>query len=108
MVGAAVAEAVWTEYGAFLKSFATTLTPPPAVASLAASLTLCLAHKVLGQEATHKEAASGLLHYFLMHEGVNTGSVLRENLHKKTLMYYIICHLASFYTQFINMSIPCT
>lgn len=70
MIGATVVEAVWKEYGPFVKSFATTLTPPQAVASLAASLTLCLA-QVLGQVPTHKEAASGLFHYFLTHEGVN-------------------------------------
>lgn len=72
MIGVAVVETVWKEYSPFLKSFATTSTPPQAVASLAASLTLCLA-QVLDQMGTHKEAASGLFHHFLMHEGVNPG-----------------------------------
>ncbi|KAG0716880.1 Protein MMS22-like [Chionoecetes opilio] len=72
VAGAAVVEAVWREYGPFLKSFATTLTPPKAVPSLAASLTLCLA-QLVDQAATHKEAASGLFHCFLNHESVSPG-----------------------------------
>ncbi|KAK8401117.1 hypothetical protein O3P69_002698 [Scylla paramamosain] len=75
MVGAAVVEAVWKEFGPSLKSLSTTSAPPQPVASLAASLTLCLV-RVLGQVATHKEAASGLFHYFLTHEGVSTGCSL--------------------------------
>lgn len=72
-VGEAVVEAVWKEYGPFLKSHATTLTPPQALSSLAASLTLCLSQKVLGQAPSNKEAASSLFHYFLTHENVNPG-----------------------------------
>ncbi|XP_045122728.1 protein MMS22-like isoform X2 [Portunus trituberculatus] len=71
MVGPAVIEVVWKEFGPSLKSLATSSTPPQAVASLSASLTLCLVG-VLG----HKEAASGLFHYFLTHEGVSTGCSL--------------------------------
>ncbi|XP_069953800.1 protein MMS22-like isoform X2 [Cherax quadricarinatus] len=70
-MGSEVVEVIWKEFGTFIKSQATTLTPPAALASVAASLTFCLGRESSSSTSGLREAALGLFTYFLTNEAVN-------------------------------------
>ncbi|XP_064100133.1 protein MMS22-like [Macrobrachium nipponense] len=69
--GMEVIETIWKEFGIFIKSQATVLTPPAVLGSVAASLTLSLALYHQNNIDGMKETPSGLFIYFLSNEAVN-------------------------------------
>nr|XP_045584951.1 protein MMS22-like [Procambarus clarkii]XP_045584952.1 protein MMS22-like [Procambarus clarkii] len=70
-IGSEVIEAIWKEFGAFIKAHAGTLTPPAALASVAASLTFCMGQERNRPSSGLREAALGLFTYFITNESVN-------------------------------------
>ncbi|KAK7063030.1 hypothetical protein SK128_027972 [Halocaridina rubra] len=70
--GKNMVEVVWQEFGNFIKSQATSLTPPIVLGSVAAALTLCMAQFASGPIDGLHEAALGLFTYFTCNDAVNT------------------------------------
>ncbi|XP_042213133.1 protein MMS22-like isoform X2 [Homarus americanus] len=72
-----IVDVIWREFGSFIKSHATTLTPPAVLGTVAASLTFCLGHNVSNPTSGNKEAALGLFTYFTTNDAVNPLSTLQ-------------------------------